>query len=67
MRIYGVHTIAEYKTAQTKLIENWINEHFVPGSVTWKLSDPLHVTIVDQTGDTMTIHLDEIDGHYIAD
>lgn len=66
MKIYGTHTVAEYKAAQTKLINNWINEHFVPGSVTWKLSDPLHVTIVDQTGDTMTIHLDEIDGHYIA-
>lgn len=67
MKIYGTHTVAEYKAAQTKLINNWINEHFVPGSVTWKLSDPLHVTIVDQTGDTMTIHLDEIDGHYVAD
>jgi len=67
MKIYGTHTVAEYKAAQTKLIDNWINEHFVPGSVTWKLSDPLHVTIVDQTGDTMTIHLDEIDGRYIAD
>lgn len=66
MKIYGTHTVAEYKAAQTKLINNWVNEHFVPGSVTWKLSDPLHVTIVDQTGDTMTIHLDEIDGHYIA-
>lgn len=67
MKIYGTHTVAEYKAAQTKLIDNWINKHFVPGSVTWKLSDPLHVTIVDQTGDTMTIHLDEIDGRYIAD
>lgn len=67
MKIYGTHTVAEYKAAQTKLIDNWINEHFVPGSVTWKLSDPLHVTIVDQTGDTMIIHLDEIDGRYIAD
>lgn len=66
MQIQGTHTIAEYKVAQAKLIQNWIDRHFVPGSVTWKLSDPLHVTIVDQTGDTMTIHLDEIDGHYIA-
>lgn len=67
MKIYGVHTVQEYKTAQTKLINDWIDRHFAKGSVTWKLSDPLHVTIVDQTGDTMTIHLDEIDGHFIAD
>lgn len=67
MKIYGVHTIAEYKAAQTRLIENWINEHFVPGSVTWELSDPLHVTITDRSGDSMQIHIDQIDGHYIAD
>lgn len=67
MRIYGVHSVGEYKAAQTRLIENWINEHFVPGSVTWELSDPLHVTIKDASGDAMVMHLDQIDGHYVAD
>lgn len=67
MRIYGVHTIQEYKAAQTKLINNWIDNHFVPGSVSWELSDPLHVTITDRSGDSMQIHIDQIDGHYIAD
>lgn len=67
MKIYGTHTISEYKTAQSKLIQNWIDQHFVKGSVTWELSDPLHITVTDRTGDTMIVHLDQIDGHYIAD
>lgn len=67
MKIYGVHTVQEYKTAQTKLINDWIDRHFVKGSVTWELSDPLHVTIKDASGDTMVMHLDQIDGHYVAD
>lgn len=67
MKIYGTHTVNEYKTAQAKLIQNWVNEHFVSGSVTWVLSDPLHVTITDTTGDSMTIHIDQIDGRYVAD
>ena len=67
MRIYGVHTIAEYKSAQKKLIQAWVDAHFISGSVTWELSDPLHVTITDKSGDTMVMHLDQIDGHYAAD
>lgn len=67
MRIYGVHTIAEFKAAQNKLVQNWVDQHFVSGSVTWKFSDPLHITITDNSGDSMTIHADQIDGHYIAD
>lgn len=67
MKIYGTHTISEYKTAQSKLIQNWIDQHFVKGSVTWELSDPLHITVTDRTGDTMIVHLDQIDGHYTAD
>ena len=67
MKIYGTHTIEEYKTAQTKLIQNWIDQHFVKGSVTWELSDPLHITVTDRSGDSMIVHLDQVDGHYIAD
>lgn len=67
MKIYGVHTVQEYKAAQTKLIQAWIDDHFVKGSVTWVLSDPLHVTITDKSGDTMVMNLDQIDGHYVAD
>lgn len=37
MKIYGTHTIAEYKAAQAKLINNWIDRHFATGSVTWKI------------------------------
>lgn len=66
MQIQGTHTIAEYKAAQAKLIQNWIDRHFVSGSVTWVLSDPLHVTVTDTTGDSMVMHIDQIDGHYIA-
>ena len=67
MRIYGTHTIAEYRAAQNKLIQNWIDKHFAKGSVAWTLSDPLHITVTDRTGDTMIVHLDQIDGHYTAD
>lgn len=67
MKIYGVHTVQEYKTAQTKLINDWIDSHFIKGSVTWELSDPLHITITDKKGDTMVLHVDQIDGRYIAD
>jgi hypothetical protein len=67
MKIYGTHTIAEYKAAQTKLIQNWVDQHFVAGSVTWKMPDSSHVLITDKAGDSMSIHIDEIDGHYIAD
>lgn len=67
MKIYGTHTIEEYKTAQTKLIQNWIDQRFVKDSVTWEFSDPLHITVTDRSGDSMIVHLDQVDGHYIAD
>lgn len=67
MQIQGTHTIAEYKAAQAKLIQNWIDRHFVKGSVTWSMPDASHVTIVDKSGDTMVLHIDQIDGHYVAD
>lgn len=67
MRIYGAHTIAEYKSAQKKLIQTWIDEHFISGSVTWSMPDTSHVTIVDKSGDSMTLHVDQINGHYVAD
>lgn len=67
MQIQGTHTITEYKAAQAKLIQNWIDRHFVSGSVTWSMSDSSHVTITDRSGDSMQVHVDQIDGHYIAD
>lgn len=67
MKIYGTHTVAEFKAARDKLIQNWVDQHFVTGSVTWKMSDSSHVMITDKTGDSMEIHVDQIDGHYIAD
>lgn len=66
MQIQGTHTIAEYKAAQAKLIQAWVDRHFVSGSVTWSMPDSSHVLITDKTGDSMSIHIDEIDGHYIA-
>lgn len=67
MRIYGTHTIQEYKAAQAKLVQNWIDQHFIAGSVTWTMPDSSHVLITDKVGDSMSIHIDEIDGHYVAD
>lgn len=61
MKIYGVHSVEEYKTARDKLIQNWVDQHFVKDSVTWELSDPLHITVTDQSGDSMIVHLDQVD------
>ena len=67
MKIYGVHSVEEYKTARDKLIQNWVDQHFVKDSVTWELSDPLHITVTDRSGDSMIVHLDQVDGHNNAD
>lgn len=61
MTIKGAQTIAEYKEIQKNRIQKWIDDRFISGSVTWEKSGASHIKIIDKTGDSMTISLDEIE------
>lgn len=60
MIIKGAKTIAEFKQRQDDLIQNWIDENFVSGAVTWEREGALNIRITDKTGDSMLIPLDNI-------
>lgn len=60
MVIKGAKTIAEFKQRQDDLIQNWIDENFVSGVVTWEREGALNIRITDKTGDSMLIPLDNI-------
>ena len=60
MVIKGAKTIAEFKQRQDHLIQNWIDENFVSGAVTWEREGALNIRITDKTGDSMLIPLDNI-------
>lgn len=60
MVIKGSKTIAEFKQRQDDLIQNWIDENFVSGAVTWEREGALNIRITDKTGDSMLIPLDNI-------
>ncbi len=60
MVIKGAKTIAEFKQRQDDLIQNWIDENFVSGAVTWEREGALNIRITDKTGDSMLIPLDNI-------
>lgn len=60
MTIKGVRTIAEYKQIQRRKIQQWIDDNFIEGSVTWTMHGVNAIKITDTTGDNMTISLDEI-------
>ena len=60
MTIKGARTIAEYKQIQHKIIQKWIDDTFIEGSVTWTRHGANAIEIIDTTGDSMTISLDEI-------
>lgn len=60
MVIKGAKTIAEFKQRQDDLIQNWIDENFVFGAVTWEREGALNIRITDKTGDSMLIPLDNI-------
>lgn len=61
MTIKGTRTIAEYKEIQKKRIQEWIDDRFFKGSVTWEMAGTSHIKITDKTGDNMTISLAEIE------
>lgn len=61
MTIKGARTIAEYKDMQKTRIQKWVDDRFITGSVTWKMSGASHIKITDKTGDFIIISLDEIE------
>lgn len=61
MRIKGAKTIAEYKAMQKEHIQNWIEENFIEGAVTWKMDGANAIKVTDKTGDSMVVQLSEID------
>ena len=61
MKISGAKTIAEYKEIRAKKIQNWIDNNFVEGSVTWEMNGANAIKVTDRTGDSMVIQLAEID------
>lgn len=61
MRIKKAKTIQEFKTLQKQKIQEWIDNIFVEGSVTWQMEGALHIKITDKTGDSVIVSLDDID------
>lgn len=61
MKISGARTVEEYKEIRDASIQNWIDDHFVEGSVTWEMAGSNAVAITDKTGDSMVVLLDEIE------
>lgn len=60
MRIKGAKTIAEYKEMQNAKIQEWINNNFIEGAVTWEMNGPNAIKVTDGTGDSMIVPLSEI-------
>ena len=60
MIIKGAKTIQEYKEKRDAYIQKWIDDRFFENSVTWEMISPSKIKIVDKTGDSMIIMIDEI-------
>lgn len=60
MTIRGCKTISEYKEEQRNHINKWINDNFIENSIIWEFVDASHIKLMDKTGDSLIIHLDEI-------
>jgi hypothetical protein len=61
MKIRNAKTIKEYKEIKNNKINNWINNNFFEGCVTWELCKNNSIKVTDKTGDSMIISLDEIE------
>ena len=61
MIIKGARTISEYKEIQKNRIQKWVDDRFISGSVTWEMDGASHIKIIDKTGDSIIISLDEIE------
>lgn len=60
MTIKGARTIKEFKVMQKEHIQKWIDDNFIEGSVVWEMSGALYIKVIDSTGDSMLISLDDI-------
>ncbi len=60
MTIKGARTIKEFKAMQKEHIQKWIDDNFIEGSVVWEMSGALYIKVIDSTGDSMLISLDDI-------
>lgn len=60
MRIKGAKTIAEYKKMQNEKIQEWIDNNFIEGAVTWEMNGANAIKVTDGTGDSMIVPLSEI-------
>lgn len=60
MKIKGARTVEEFKKIRDERIQQWIDEHFEKGCVTWEHVNSQEIKIIDQTGDSMIISTDEM-------
>lgn len=60
MTIKGARTIKEFKAMQKEHIQKWIDDNFIEGSVVWEMSGALYIKVINSTGDSMLISLDDI-------
>lgn len=60
MRISGARTVSEFLEIRRQKIQNWINQNFEPGCVTWEYAGANTIVVTDTTDDSMTVSLDDI-------
>lgn len=60
MTIRGAKTIAEYLEIRRQRIQNWIDQNFESGSVTWEYAGANAIVVTDTTGDSITVSLNDI-------
>lgn len=60
MIIKNTKSIKEYRNVREYRINQWIDERFEKGCVTWVMVNPTTIKVIDKTGDFMIVSLDEI-------
>ena len=60
MRISGARTAAAFLEIRRQTIQNWIDQNFEVGCVTWEYAGANAIVVTDTTGDSMTVLLDDI-------
>lgn len=60
MTIRGAKTIAEFLEIRRQKIQNWIDQNFESGSVTWEYAGANAIVVTDTTGDSITVSLNDI-------
>lgn len=60
IRIKGATSVEEFKKMRDERIQQWIDDNFEKGCVTWKHVNSQEIKITDMTGDSMIINLDNM-------